>query len=82
MKHHTGLQCGLEALEYSYTTHRLVLRLPLGECCDMPGAIRFATRLFPDVATIETYSGSEPDTIYRQVNGEWTAGLRKRRGTQ
>ena len=46
--------------------------LPLHHC-DMSGAIRFVTRMYPKVEAIATYSGDKRDSVYRLDDGVWGA---------
>lgn len=63
----------------------LRLDLPLHNCTDMTGCIASAKGIMPDVARIETYSGGEPDTVYKLLathdgKGEWKAFSTRRVG--
>jgi hypothetical protein len=77
---HTNLMCGIEHLSYDFVGKVAVLRLPEGHCVDMDGAIKFVKRIDPQVRRIETWSGSEVDTLYVRMDemagkpvGKWRA---------
>ena len=56
----------------------LVLFLQEKSCCDMSGAIKFATAILPKVTRIDTRSGGVPDTLYEKVNKtKWVAYERR-----
>jgi hypothetical protein len=44
-----------------------------GNCCDMRGCIELFERIDPEVRTIYTFAGDEPDTIYKREGKEWHA---------
>jgi hypothetical protein len=72
------LQCRVQHVAYDFCTRTGRLYFPVGNCCDMTGAIRLFTAIDPDVHLIETFAGGEPDTFYRCNVGdrEWTAFMR------
>jgi hypothetical protein len=69
------LVCRVQPLVYDARTRIGRLDFPAGDCCDMSGAIKLFTAIDPDVLAIETFSGGEPDTVYRfnARDREWTA---------
>src|SRR5215831_11102346 len=74
------LGTSVKSLDYSYTTHSGRLYMPAGCCCDMAGCIKLFSRIDPDVAFIQTFSGSEEDTAYARLpHGQWQAALKGRK---
>jgi hypothetical protein len=65
------LQCGLDAVVAYLKSHKVELWLPEGECCDMDGAIKYASLIDPQVALINTYSGGINDTYYIKEPSGW-----------
>lgn len=69
-----GLMCGrLNAVVCDYQAGRVTLHMPEGACCDMCGAIAYATRHFPAVRIIQTIAGDKPDTAYVRRGNTWSA---------
>ena len=67
------LCCTLVRVEVDFERHRAVLHLPESECTDMTGAIDYCRAIDPDVRSIQTMSGHDPDTLYQRSDGEWLA---------
>ena len=64
------LQCCWQSIE-ALPPDGVRINLADGHCVDMDGAIRVAEFMFPNVALIETWSGSVEDTCYRKIGGKW-----------
>jgi hypothetical protein len=60
-------------LKYDFEELMGKLYLPSGCACDMGGCINLFKRIDPNVLWIRTYSGIQPDTVYRCEYGEWKA---------
>ena len=71
------LMCHLQQMAYDARTGVGRLDFPAGECCHMPAALDLFTAIDPHVQVIETFSGGEPDTVYRRDGDRWTAFLRR-----
>jgi hypothetical protein len=54
----------------------MALHLPVGNCCDMTGAIRVATAMMPEVRLIDCYEGPDLDISY--VRTKHNGGLKWR----
>lgn len=65
------LMCEVANLAYDFDSRKGTLNLAPGHCCDMEGCINLFTKIDPDVQFIETYSGEEPDTVYRRKGNDW-----------
>jgi len=70
------MQCRVVALRYDPDSKIGIALLPRGNCVDMTGAIRYFQRIDPHVKQIQTFAGSNPDTIYTRVGDEhWQTGI-------
>jgi len=72
---HTKLKCGVLRLAYDFDSATGTLHVPDGHCCDMKGCIDLFKEIDPAVQAIDTFSGVKPDTRYRRVQEDWTAGF-------
>jgi hypothetical protein len=77
---HRQLLCHVRSLSYDWTTRTGELRFPLGNCCDMDGAVRLFQSIDPEVRVIRTYAGARPETWYERIGGSWTAYLEDQGG--
>ncbi|SPR99311.1 hypothetical protein [Cupriavidus taiwanensis] len=59
------LQCSLVETKYNHLTRCVTLVLVERHCTDYLGAIKVATKAFPDAVEIRTVSGDVPCTVYR-----------------
>jgi hypothetical protein len=69
-----ALQCGIpREIKYEPRTRRGTVYMDSGMCTDARGAIDLFTALDPDVFTIVSIDGKEPDTIYQRnlTTGAW-----------
>ena len=71
------LQCRVISLAYDFTSRRGLLYMHDGDCCNMMPCVNLFLGIDPEVAAIDTFSGENPDTVYRKEDGEWHAFLRK-----
>lgn len=71
--YHCLLMTTIRRMSYDFERRLGVLYLPEGVCTDMTGAIRFFTRIDPEVQQIQTYAGPERDTIYTRTGKQWEA---------
>jgi hypothetical protein len=76
MAHRSDFQCDVKSVAYDFQTRTGTLRMAADHCCDMAGCIAFFVRVDPAVSRIDTFSGSNPDTIYARTNGHWMIDLR------
>jgi hypothetical protein len=67
------LQANVEKVVIDFEEHCVELHLEAGNFCDMTGAIEIATEFDSEVTCIQTYSGTESDTAYSKIAGEWSA---------
>lgn len=67
------MMCFVVALVYDFRRRTGRLDMIAGNCCDYNGCIAIFEGIDPEVATIMTYAGGEPDTIYRKEGKEWIA---------
>ena len=75
---HEGLVAQLKAIIVKDAL-TVCIYMEAGNCCDMAGAIELAKVISPGVDKIATFSGIEPDTVYRRVSGKWEAFIPQRR---
>lgn len=70
---HIELQCAVYDITYNFPTRTGVLLMEDGNCCDMSGCIAFFQRIDPEVTSIFTKAGNEPDTTYVKTADGWIA---------
>ena len=81
-KWHTDMQCEWGG-DHEIYKDIVFLRFEPMNFCDMGGAIETAKKLCPHVRQIITIVGSEPDTLYIEMDGEFVAkDLRGFRGKE
>lgn len=66
---HPDLRCQVERLEYLFNGQSGILRIPAGQCCDMPAAIALFERIDPKVQVIWVHAGELEAMAERDENG-------------
>jgi hypothetical protein len=75
---HRNLLCEPIRLEYDFQRREGYLWMAEGNCCDMPGCIEIFEAIDDEVLKIQTFAGSNPDTVYtRKDRGDWKAYMRR-----
>lgn len=75
------LNHAIEKLSYNFHKHAASLVVDWGHCGDMGETIRFFEQFDPEVKFIQTWSGSNIDTVYwKDGEGTWKAGRKGRTG--
>lgn len=69
------LKCFVVSLAYGFLSRTGRLDMIADNCCDFSGCLSIFEKIDPEVDTIMTYAGGEPDTIYRKEGKEWNAFL-------
>lgn len=72
------LRTAVRWLSYDFETKTGLLFMPPACCTDMSGCIKLFEKIDPAVVRIQTIAGTEADTRYDRIQGEWIA----RRGNQ
>lgn len=67
------LHTTVRRIEYDFVSFTGRLYMAANCCCDMGECIAFFKRIDPDVIFISTIAGTEGDTSYRLIDGEWHA---------
>ena len=70
--------CAVESVKYDFEKGIGHVYMPIGNCTDMDGAIKFFKMIAPDVTHIVTWCNGELDTQYvlhtdDHVNYKWIA---------
>jgi hypothetical protein len=68
---HAGMQCFVVSRSYDRQAHRGRLMMENGNCCDMSGCIKVFETIDANCQLIETFAGSQRDTIYVHRSGQW-----------
>jgi len=73
------LFCKASELLYDFDARKGTLKLAPNHNCDMRGCIDLFKGIDPGVRLIETFSGSEQDTMYKRGSRGWEAFMPARR---
>lgn len=68
---HNHFQCCVHGITYDFENHVGKVHMKEGSCTDQDGTINFFKHIDPAVATIRTFAGEKPDTVYFVQNGDW-----------
>lgn len=69
----------VDRLSYDYVKRLGSLHMPADCSCDMSSCVALFSVIDPDVRRIETYAGSDIDTIYVRNHRDWVALLTRLR---